>query len=141
MLNCDCPFKVTDLIEKSQLPWRKAYESLEYFIVSGLVQKVPCELPEDWGTFTTGERKRYRIENGLPLRGKTPVLYTVNHEELINRLKFSYKRTIEDIETQAQADKNQQSQFFSSIFKPLKGIVGTRCQTQFPQLCLEGSNE
>lgn len=128
LLRTESTFKISELIEKSSLTWRKTYETIYDFIKMGLVLEVPYTFPEDWAFYTLTERKNFKIKNNLPIKGKLPLRYVFNQEALIQHLDNKYQKTIENIDTQTNAEKNRLTQSFSSMINPLMRIFGMKIQ-------------
>ena len=119
----DC-FTVRMLAEAAGTPRAKTYELFSTFVGTGLVEVLPIHVyPKDWSFYTRAERREYKKRNGLTGRGKEPRRYRFRHCELYRRLDTRLKLQIEEIEAQADMEKQQVVECFSSVLSPLRGFV------------------
>lgn len=119
----DC-FTVRMLAEAAGTPRAKTYELFNMFVEAGLVEVLPMHVyPEDWGCYTRAERREYRKRHGLSNRGKEPRRHRFRHCELYRRLDRRLQREIEEIEAEANREKRQVVECFTSVLSPLRDFV------------------
>jgi len=69
-------FTVPQLSEAADIPRSKGYPTIRQLLVLKFVEEAPkVERPGDWHEYTRAMRKRFNLENGLPLRGSEPRRY------------------------------------------------------------------
>lgn len=118
------PFTCPELGAICDVPRSKIYYVLkEILLPQQIVEKIPTHnFPTDWNTYTMGQRKNYRQENGLPLRGMLPDKYNYTPGRMIRNVEKKKNEKIKKIETESSiaiSDINTQ-------FETLKKIIEER---------------
>ena len=120
----DGAFQLKEITEKTYVPRPKAHCLIQKFIQIGIVETVPIHVfPEDWETLNATERKLYKAKHGIPLRGRYPIRYKFNHENMIKKLTHSVNSRVFEIDRQAEIAKKRIAETYESVVYPLMNIV------------------
>ena len=120
----DRALKMNEITEKTYVPRPKAHCLIQKFIQIGIVETIPIHVfPEDWETLNVTERREYKRKHSLPLKGRYPIRYRFNHENMIQKLTHSVNSRVFEIDRQAEIAKKRIAETYESVVYPLMNIV------------------
>jgi hypothetical protein len=96
-------FTAPMLSRRAGIPRPKGYPVIQRLCELGLLEEVP-KLPDPlgWRGFSKGRRRRFKVEQGRPLRGLDPQRYRYTPVRALARARDVLMRRVDEVDLEAQ---------------------------------------